>query len=418
MSDSLNKPVALVLGGTYPHRELVLNLIRRGYQTILVDYLPNPSAKELADEHIQESTLDVDVVLNIARERHAEIVISVCIDQANVTAARVSEILGLSAPYSGDIAEAVTHKILMKQRMLDHGIPTSRFISGSCLEDLLGHGLQYPLIIKPVDSNSSKGIQQIIDVSQLSSAVAAALEVSRCNELILEEFVEGSEVGVDCYIEDGQAHILISKERRKIPQAQTTEQQIYGCFWPSDLADRHRAEFKVIAESIARAFNLKNSPLMLQAIVNERGINVIEFGARFGGGESFRIIKLATGVDVVDLSIDCFLKRKPKLDIKISEHYYAENFIYVQPSVFDSVGYINGQEPCDELEYLHVYRKSGTPVGEKLSSNNRIGAFAVKGIDHAEVLNKLKQVIDVIEAYDTDGHAIMRKDIYAGSFDC
>ena len=116
MSDSLNKPVALVLGGTYPHRELVLNLIRRGYHTVLVDYLPNPSAKELADEHIQESTLDVDVVLNIARERHAEIVISVCIDQANVTAARVSEILGLSAPYRGEIAEAVTHKILMKQR--------------------------------------------------------------------------------------------------------------------------------------------------------------------------------------------------------------------------------------------------------------------------------------------------------------
>jgi biotin carboxylase len=417
MSDSRNKPVALVLGGTYPHRELVLNLIRRGYYTILVDYLQDPSAKELADEHIQESTLDVDVVLNIARERHAEIVISVCIDQANVTAARVSEILGLSAPYSGDIAEAVTHKILMKQRMLDHGIPTSRFIRGSSLEHLLDHELQYPLIVKPVDSNSSKGIQKITDMSQLPSAVAAALEVSRCKELILEEFIEGSEVGVDCYIEDGEAHILITKERRKIPQSLTTEQQIYGCFWPSDLADHHRTEFKVIAESIARAFGLRNSPLMLQAVVSERGINVIEFGARFGGGESFRIIKLATGVDVVNLSIDCFLRRKAKLDIKMPDHYYAESFIYVYPSVFDSIGYDNAQEVCDVVEYLHVYRKSGTQVGEKLSSNNRVGAFAVKGVDRTEVMAKLKRVIDVIQAYDTDGHAIMRKDIYAGSFD-
>ena len=47
---------------------------------------------------------------------------------------------------------------------------------------------------------------------------------------------------------------------------------------------------------------MDNTPLMIQAIINDSGINIIEFGARIGGGESFRIIKLSTGFDILTLS--------------------------------------------------------------------------------------------------------------------
>ena len=57
-----NKPVAIVLGGTNPHVTLINKLKARGYYTVLVDYLPNPPASKVADEHIQESTLDKEVV--------------------------------------------------------------------------------------------------------------------------------------------------------------------------------------------------------------------------------------------------------------------------------------------------------------------------------------------------------------------
>ena len=38
----MNKPVAIVLGGTYPHKYLINNLKLRGYYTILIDYYVFP----------------------------------------------------------------------------------------------------------------------------------------------------------------------------------------------------------------------------------------------------------------------------------------------------------------------------------------------------------------------------------------
>ena len=60
---------AIVLGGTRPHITLIQKLKDRGYYVILLDYLESPIAKEYADEHIRESTLDKDLVLKIAKEQ-------------------------------------------------------------------------------------------------------------------------------------------------------------------------------------------------------------------------------------------------------------------------------------------------------------------------------------------------------------
>ena len=94
----MNKPIAIVLGGTNPHKALIENLRTRGYYTLLIDYNENPPAKEIADNHIKFSTLDQEGVLSIAKSVNAELVISTCVDQANVTACYVGEKLELPIP--------------------------------------------------------------------------------------------------------------------------------------------------------------------------------------------------------------------------------------------------------------------------------------------------------------------------------
>ena len=123
----MDKRVAIVLGGTVPHKYLINNLKERGFYTILIDYYSNPPAKTDADEHIQESTLDKEKVLEIAKNRNASLVISGCVDQANVTACYVSEKIGLHVPYSYETALRVTDKKLMKEGMVKAGIPTANY---------------------------------------------------------------------------------------------------------------------------------------------------------------------------------------------------------------------------------------------------------------------------------------------------
>ena len=118
---------AIVLGGTNPHIELINQLHARGYYVILIDFLPHPPAKPYADIHIQESSMDMDLVVKIGKEYDVDLVICACIDQQNVTACYAAEKLGLTKPYSYDFAHKITNKGYMKDVMVENHIPTTRY---------------------------------------------------------------------------------------------------------------------------------------------------------------------------------------------------------------------------------------------------------------------------------------------------
>jgi biotin carboxylase len=406
-----NKNVAIVLGGTYPHKELILKLKGRGYYTILVDYYENPIAKYAADKHIRVSTLDKDKVLEISRDNRADIVISTCIDQANVTACYVAKKLGLSMPYSYDIAVNVTNKVLMKKIMHENNIPTANYYHINKIDDYNDVSLTFPIIIKPADNNSSKGVRKInANDKNIMKYMETALAFSRNGEVIIEEYKEGKEIGIDCIIKDSEAHIIMTRERRKIHSNNDAVQQIYGSFWPGNISEKNIKNLETIAQKITEAFHLDNTPLMIQAVINEDEINIIEFAPRIGGAENYRIIKMLTGYDIIDAAIDSFLNYPISLNCNSSDGFISDNYIYARPKYFgnlvvnDSVKHI--------IEYYNIYKHKGAEIGAEISSNNRVGVFTVKSDTTEGLYDKINLVLKNIEVYDIDGNPIMRKDIY------
>lgn len=408
-----HKPIAIVLAGTVPHVRLIENLKARGYYTVLVDYYENPPAKKAADEHIRESTLDQEKVLEIAKRLKAELVITTCMDHANVTACYVAEKLGLPAPYSYETSLSVTNKGLMKEKMIRNGLPTSKYVLVKNLEDFKTSDLKFPVAVKPADSNGSKGVRRACNHEELSRFLEGALKFSRCGKAIVEEYKEGREIGVDCFIQNKKATILMTKERRKISTSGDLTQQIYGCIWPANLSDQDQSELRKIAFRIATVFKLYNTPLMIQAILNADGIHIIEFAARFGGGESFRLIKLSTGFDIIDAAIDSFLGIKVNFDHTPPANFYADNFIYAQAGLFGRIAGYEALLKNRVIEYIDAYKTAGAEIGDELTGNNRVGVFAVKAKEKMELFEKITQSLKCLQVYDIHGKPIMRKDIYS-----
>ena len=402
---------AIVLGGTFPHRRLIQKLKDKGYYTILVDYYETPIAKDVADKHIQASTLDKDEVVRIAKEENAELVISSCVDQANVTACYVGERLGLPHPYTYQTSLNVTDKVAMKRIMVENDIPTSRHYIINSLQGFQESSLTYPIIVKPADSNSSKGVRKLDqDEPNKEQYILKALEMSRNGAAVVEEYKVGKEIGVDCIIKNHKAYIIMTRERRKIQSHNDAIQQIYGSFWPADITPVQLERLRVIAEKIGNAFNIDNSPLMMQTIVSDSEINVIEFGARIGGGENYHIIEELTGYDFIEQSINSFLGAEIDLTHHDASEYLADNYIYIRAGSFGEMKI----DDCvkDDILYTNVYRKSGARVGADISSNNRVGVFVVKAKSTEEILKKIMNVVEHMEVYDIDGNPVMRKDIY------
>ena len=407
----MNQPIAIVLGGTEPHAHLIDRLKARGYYTILIDYYESPPAKTFADEHSQISTLDREAVLSLAREINASIVICSCVDQANVIACSVSEKLGLPCAYNSDTAHKATNKVLMKQVLVDHGIPTARHKIFSKNDPLNTGDLDYPLIAKPVDSNSSKGIRELHSPSDLEESATYAQSFSRDGRILIEEFIRGREIGADGLILNGKAHLITTKERRKI-SSDTKAQQIYGSFWPAPISSDEESLIAKLIQQIADAFQLRNTPIVLQSILKDGKASVIEFGARIGGGDNFRIIKHATGVDMIEHSIDTWLGRSTEFSFQKSPFVYADNYLY---SLGGTMGRIVGLEELvesGEIEYFSQYKVHGAKLQAELHSNHRIGVFTLKAPSTEQLQEKIAQILAKIDILDPEGNSIMRRDIY------
>lgn len=406
------KKVAIVLGGTKPHVNLIENLKCRNYYTILIDYLKNSPGIDAADEFICESTLDVDKVLEIATEKKASLVISTCIDQANSTCCYVAEQLGLPKPYDYQTSLNVTNKALMKKIMVDNGIPTSAFEVVSSLNEIDLNHIVYPAVVKPVDCNSSKGVHRVDTKEETEKYLQEALQLSRSGEAIIEGYNEGDEIQVDCFATNGKAEVIMSRQKKKIKGENGMVLQSTGSVIPAPLSEELKNLTKEIADKIAVAFGLENTPFFYQAIVKDNKINVLEFAPRIGGGLSYYLIKTITGFDVLNAAIDSFLGQVVFPEIIENRMCYSTNLLYMEPGVFKSIEGLDKLKEQSIIKDFFVMKKPGTIIDNNMSSGNRVGAFVVEAVDYDSLLKKEQDVLSQIEIYNEAGKPGLNRKVY------
>lgn len=408
----INKPVALVLGGTVPHVHLIELLKGRGYYTILLDYTPNPPAKEFADEHLPVSTLDPDAVLDVARRRNACLVISTNVDQANVTCCYVAEKLGLFSPYSYETALNVTDKQRMKKIMLDNNIPTSKYIQVGSLEEAKAIDLRFPLMVKPADSNSANGVKRVSSQEELERYLPDSLRFSRNGKAIIEEFVTGKEISAYGVIVNDEAKLIMHQERVSVYDGEDKVIKCYASLAPSRITETAADKAEQILTMIAKAFHLDNTPLFFQGIVNGEDISVIEFAPRVGGGISFQTIKDATGYDIIVAALDSYLNIPISVD---SWHpmngKYAVNQIYGTNGVYNNTTGVEALVENGTVNVLSFYKHKGDIIDSSRASSSRIGVMVVSDKTEAGLRHKISKAFSQLDSFDINGKSIIRRDL-------
>lgn len=410
MINIVDKPIALVLGGTNPHIELICQLKKRGFKTILVDYTKNPPAKAYADEHIQESTLDKETVLRIAREMKADLVISACIDQANSTCCYVSEKLFLPHPYSYETSINVTVKSKMKKIMKDNDIPTSWYQTTYNVDSIDWDQVSFPAVVKPVDCNSSKGVHKVNTIDEAKKFLVEAIKLSRSKEAIIEGFVNGTEIQIDCFAENSDAKVILTRQKKQILRDNGEELNSTGSIIPALVCKGLEESLHVIAKSIAKAFNLKNTPFFYQAIVDEQGnVNVLEFAPRIGGGLSYYVLNDIAGFNAIHYLINSYLGIEESLKYKTVDRFYSTNLLYMDEGVFDHIIGFEDSVKTGIIKKFFILKEKGTEISKDMRSGNRVGAFIVEADSFTELLRKESEVYKMIDVIDINGGSKMRR---------
>ncbi len=400
---------ALVLCGGMSQLCLVKELHERGIIAVLADANPKAPAVPYADRFYPVSTLDVDGIRRVAKEEQVDFVISVCADQMLLVAAQVCEELDLPCYIDYETAKNVSSKEYMKRIFVENGIPTAKFIVRETFEESDLAGMQFPLVTKPVDAYSSRGVRKVNSVSELRTAFEEAVQISRTNTAVIEEYVDGEELSVDIYVENGEAKILCIRILDKIPGSSGFI--ICRGRYPAPLSREMYQRIGVVGQQIADAFGLKNTPMLIQMKVDGDRISVIEFCARTGGGIKYRLLPKVSGFDVVGAVLDLTMGKKPHYDGYHLDAYIIDEFLYCRPGELD---HLEGfQELLDEgvIDHYDQFKAPGHTFSDIRSSGDRVAYFSVRANSLGELRLKHKAAGERVRAISTAGDDLIRHDI-------
>lgn len=404
---------ALVLAGGLAQIELLKQLKERGITTVLADGNPNAVARPYADVFYQLAIFDVEAVKDVALKEKVDFLITVCADQVLLVVAQVSEMLGLPWYIDYKTAQLVSDKKYMKKIFWEHNIPTSRYVELSELDWEKIKTLNYPLVVKPVDAYSSKGVRKALNDEELRVYFAEAAKISRTGGVIVEEFVAGEEISVDIYVEDGVAKLLCVSNSEKIKDADRFI--IFRGRYPVNASAEIMEQIRQVAQQIADAFELKNCPMLIQMINDGKQVSVLEFCARTGGNIKYMLIKRSCGFDVIKAVIDLTLGEKPHVELTEPEAKYIVNdFIYCNPGVY---GRMEGFEELRQEGILADYyslRPEGMKIFGVNSSSDRIAGMTITANSLEEFNEKHRYIVDHVKILDENGTDIMRRDLLVG----
>jgi biotin carboxylase len=203
-----------------------------------------------------------------------------------------------------ETAHRMTHKVAMRRRLAEAGVPQPRFAALRTLSErrraLDEVGL--PAVLKPADSGGQRGVFRVDSAEDVEAHLHEAIAVSPTGEAILEEFVEGTEMNGIVIARGGEPFPLTLSDRLRPPGIG------FGVGWihvyPATAYGHRLEESERIAAHTVKALGLENGIAFPQLIAAADGrVVVVECAARIPGGQMADLVRHAVGIDLVEVQL-------------------------------------------------------------------------------------------------------------------
>lgn len=407
----MKKKVMVLAGGN--DQIALMEELRRFFkgevEIILVDMSDKVRAIPYADKFLQISTMDKAAVLAAAREEKIDYILTACGDQPLSTMAYVATEMGLPTYLTEQDVRDLTNKRFMKDKMVASGIPTAKHIYIDKNWDGQIPDFEYPLVVKPVDSNGSKGVKKVFTPADMEKALKEAFQYSLSGDVIIEEFKQGEELSVDVYVEGTTAKLLSITASKKI-QENKDSFTIIQSYYPAP-TDYEEGRVLEICQKIANAWHLHDTPLLVQMIQKGDSYNVLEFSARMGGGSKYRLIQVLSGVDIMKVYVEMVMGEKPHVEPSKQYNNAIMSYIYCYPGVYQSVEGLEDLKARKVILDWFIYRGPYSLIEKSNTSSDRAAGFLVVGDTQEEVETKLQIANKTLRVLDSTGKDIMRHDL-------
>ena len=295
-----------IIGASYLQLPLVRKARQLGIETHCFAWEDGAVCKEEADFFYPISILNQHDIFDACVKIQIDGITTIATDMAVPTMSYVSEKMGLIGN-SQATALMATNKGAMREAFQKGGCHIPKFIIATTAT-AESNGLQFPLIVKPVDRSGSRGVCKIESESEMPDALREALKMSFAGDAIIEEFIEGREVSVESISWHGNHYILAITDKVTTGSPHFVE---IAHHQPSNLPEGIQQKIKKQTILALNALNVQNGAAHSEFKINDQSdVYAIEVGARMGGDFiGSHLVGLSTGYDFIKAVIDVALNQ-------------------------------------------------------------------------------------------------------------
>jgi biotin carboxylase len=203
-----NKDAIICLAAGKSQEQIIIKAKSLGYIVVAIDRDQASPGFKYADIKICQSTYDADAIireLEFLKNEYRWIgVLNRSSGPPVITAARICEYFEIPG-ISIESAQNLVNKDKLRESCLKYGIPSPAYKIYSTNERETVFSNKFPIVVKPALSLIGKsGISVVRSENKLKSSINYAIDNTINKKIIVEEFLEGPDLSLVSFVEDGK----------------------------------------------------------------------------------------------------------------------------------------------------------------------------------------------------------------------
>ena len=404
----------LLMGGVQTAVGLIDICHRNGAFLGVADYNKGTHMKQLADEAFDVDAFDTAAVIALCKEHHYDGVITQFVDRVLPLAAEVAEGIGAYSPFTKEQIRMSADKSFFKKTCMEYGVPVPKLYDIKCDEDIDREGfIEYPVLVKPVDSSSSRGLVVCRNAQELKEGLKTAKAASHSDRALVEAYLPYDEINVTYIAQDGDIQLAAIHDRY-FNESQKGVMKVPDMYiYPSRYADLYYETVNDKVINMLKGIGVKNGSLFMQAVVHNGHVYFYEAGMRLNGCKTYEILECENNYNTLEhLTYYCLtgnMGRYQKFDARFKKWYATWNVIGIPGMMCDK--YLN-LDALDSYPWIIKVGKSyaeGTKVREHTEGTllQLVGRIHLMADNKEQLFERIAKMQELFKVVDENGNSII-----------
>lgn len=416
ISDDFKGKKLLILGGLKKATDIVIRAQKMGVYVYVADYDEDSPAKKVADKAVMLNALDVDSIVEFCKENQIDGITTGFVDILLKPCYEACKRLNIPYYATEKMIEVSTNKQAFKEMCEKYDLPFPQ--NYSVTKDNyrnMADNIDYPIFVKPMDASGSRGAAVCRCKEEFISQFEKSLSFSKKKEVIVEEYLQGTEFILDYVLIDGEAYLLSMFDRKVCPDRPSAINHANLLISPSHQIDNY---IKHIHPKIVNAFKdlkFENGLIFLQGYIDGNRITFFEMGCRLGGTFP-EIDEYFLHINPMDMLISHSLSGKminneecKRFNAKFNGKGGVVNLLVKGNG--KSISKIEGiEEACKLKTVQHCIQNMN--IGDSFIEGNitdrPVVIFYIAADNIDEFIATVDDIYDIVKVMDEDGNSMLR----------